>query len=241
MCEDPALYSSDTLKGNERREIKRAGGIFEISLVTDITAFKTQAYPVYRSFYERTNYNYKAERRYEDKFSKWADTVFRHPKVVVLGAYKKDRQLGAIGICYLVEGTLLYATFFCDVESLKMHAAGFMLHTVREAAARCPAIKDIFIGSYKYSMARGVDDFYHARGCKLVRKTAWLQLNPVAMFGLKRFAPQQYDRLIGAIPAARLNPVNIPATLSPKLENQAIAGVPKSAESDNFTPPAAHG
>src|SRR5664279_700564 len=49
MCEDLALYSSGTLKGNERREIKRAGGIFEISLVTDITAFKTQAYPVYRS------------------------------------------------------------------------------------------------------------------------------------------------------------------------------------------------
>ncbi len=203
IFENPTSYSLGDLDRHERREIKRAADEFTVSLVADVNEFKVQAYGVYRSFYERTKYEYKSERRYEDNFSKWAESLFQNPKIIVLGAYKKNRELGAVGIWHLVEETMVYSTFFCETESLKKHVTGFMLHTMREAVAGCPAIKQIFIGNYKYSAATGVNDFYLARGCKLVRKPALLHLNPLAAFFLKRFAPEQHRRLIGDIKSAR--------------------------------------
>jgi hypothetical protein len=206
IWDDLTSYSLDNLDRHERREIRRATETFTVLLVTNVNEFKVQAYPVYRSFYERTKYNYKSERRYKDSFSKWADALFQHPKVMVLGAYNTNRELGAIAICCLVEGTLVYSTFFCETKSLKMHVTGFMLHTMRKAAADCQLIKQIFIGNYKYSTA---NEFYFTRGCKLVSKPAWLQLNPLTAFGLKRFAPVQYDRLIGeteAVESGRIIP-----------------------------------
>lgn len=197
IFENPKAYSLGDLDRHERREIKRAAEDFTVSLVTDVNEFKVQAYRVYLSFYERTKYGYKSERRYEGNFSKWADSLFQNPKVIVLSAYKKNRELGAIGVWHLVEDTLVYSTFFCEAESLKMHATGFMLHTMREAVAGCQAIKQIFIGNYKYTTVKGVDDFYLARGCKLVRKTAFLHINPLTAFFLKRFLPEQYARLRG--------------------------------------------
>jgi len=197
IFENPKAYCLGDLDRHERREIKRAADDFTVSLVTDVNEFKVQAYRVYLSFYERTKYEYKSERRDAGNFSKWADSLFQNPKVIVLGAYKKNRELGAIGVWHLVEDTLVYSTFFCETESLKMHATGFMLHKVQEAAAGCQAIKQIFIGNYKYTAVKGVDDFYLARGCKLVRKTAFLHINPLTAFFLKRFLPEQYARLRG--------------------------------------------
>jgi hypothetical protein len=237
VCEDPSSYSPGILDRHERREIKRAAEAFTVSLMTDVNEFKAQAYPVYRSFYERTKYGYKSERRYEDSFSKWADALFQHPKVIVLGTYDKNHELGAIGVWCLVEDTLVYSTFFCETKSLKMHVTGFMLHAMREAAAGCQAIKQIFVGNYKYSAAKGIDDFYLARGCKLVRKPAWLQLNPLVEFGLKRFAPGQYGRLIGEISGARSGPVIAPDASSAKPGTGAISGETKAVESGRITPP----
>ena len=197
IFEDPKSYSVATLKGNDRREIKRAAGEFTVSPVMDVNEFKRQAYLVYRSFYERTKYEYKSNRRYEENFSKWADLLFQHPKVIVLGAYNRDRELGAIGVWHLVQETLIYSMFFCETESLKKHVPGLMLHVMRETASSCHAIKQIYIGNIKNSSASGVDKFYLARGCNLVRKPAWLQLNPLTAFGLQRFAPGLYARLLG--------------------------------------------
>lgn len=203
ICEEPASYSLGDLDRHERREIKRAAEVFTVSLVSDVNEFKTKAYRVYRSFYDRTKYGYKSERRYEGHFSKWAESLFQNPKTIVLGAFRKDRTLGAVGIWHLIEGTLVYSTFFCDTESLRMHVTGLMLHTMREAAAGCLVIKQIFIGNYKPSSAAGVDDFYLARGCKLARKPALLHLNPWASLFLKRLLPKQYEQLIGGIHDAR--------------------------------------
>jgi hypothetical protein len=149
---------------------------------------------------------------------------FNIRKVIVLGAHNKNRELGAIGVWCLVEDTLVYSTFFCETKSLKMHVTGFMLHAMREAVAGCQAIKQIFVGNYKYSAAKGIDDFYLARGCKLVRKPAWLQLNPLVEFGLKRFAPGQYGRLIGEISGARGGPVIEPGTIPAKPGTEPISG-----------------
>jgi hypothetical protein len=237
IFENLASYSPEKLKGNDRREIKRAATTFTVSLVTDVHSFKSQAYPAYRSFYERTQYGYKAERRYENNFSKWADTLFQHPKVIVLGAYKTNGELGAISIWYLVDDTLTYATFFCDTESLRMHAAGFLLHTMREAATRCPNVRQIFVGNYKFSSAKGVDGFYLARGCRLVRKPAWLQLNPLAALALKRFAPQQYGRLIGEIQGVSGTRVIEPGPSTSKPDTGNFLGGIKAGESATANPP----
>jgi hypothetical protein len=217
-CENPDSYSLGGLDRHERREIKRAAETFTVSLVTNVNEFKAQAYSVYQSFYERTRYGYKAERRHYKKFSKWAEALYLYPKVIVLGAYKTDRRLGAVGVWHLVGETLVYSTFFCDSESLKRHVTGLMLHAMREAAARSNDIRKIHIGSYKFSAAKGIDEYYLARGCTLVQKPAWLQLNPLAAFGLQRFAPLQYSRLIGEIPAAKAGPAITPATPSQKPE-----------------------
>jgi hypothetical protein len=210
LFEETEAYSLGDLHKQERRQIKRAAEDFTVSLVTDVNEFKVQAYRVYLSFYERTKYEYKSERRYEGNFSKWADSVFQNPKVIVLGAYKKNRELGAIEICHLVEDTLVGSTFFCETESLKMHVTGFMLHKMREAIAGCQAMKQIFIGNYKYAAVKGVDDFYLTRGCKLVRKPALLHINPLTAFFLKRFLPEQYARLSGKIETPE-NPAEVAA------------------------------
>ena len=73
--------------------------MFTVSPVTDVKEPKANAYAVYRSFYERTQYEFKSERRYENNFSRWAQALFQNPKVIILGAYDKDRQLVAIGVC----------------------------------------------------------------------------------------------------------------------------------------------
>lgn len=201
ICENPAAYSLDDLDRHERKEIKRAAEMFTVSKATDAGEFKAQAYRVYRSFYDRTKYGYQSSRRQEDHFSKWVDLIFQNPKVIVLGAYGQSHELGAVGIWHLVEDTMVYSTFFCDSESLKRHVTGYMLHTMRETLAGCQDIKQIFIGNWKYNGARGVDDFYLARGCKLIRKPARLQLNPLAAVILKWLLPKQHGQLMGNIPA----------------------------------------
>jgi hypothetical protein len=237
IFEDPKSYFVGNLKGNERRETKRAAEAFTVSLITEVNEFKARAYPVYRSFYERTKYGYKSERRYEGSFSKWADALFQHPKMIVLGAYNKNRELGAIGIWQLVEDTLIYSMFFCETESLKKHVPGFMLHIMREAAAGCQAIRQIFVGNYKYSAAKGIDDFYLARGCKLVSKPAWLQLNSLTAFGLKHFAPVQYGRMVGDIKDLQNGPIIEPGTSSVNPGTGSISGDAKAVESGRITPP----
>jgi hypothetical protein len=201
ICDNLKSYSLGGLQREERRQIRRAAEAFTVSPVTDVKEFKANAYAVYRSFYERTQYEFKSERRYENNFSRWAQALFQNPKVIILGAYDQNRQLVAIGVWYLVADTLIYSTFFCETKSLKMHVAGLMLHTMREAAAGHPDLTQIFVGNYKFSAAAGVDKFYFERGFKLIRKPAWLQLNPLVKSGLKHFAPAQYGRLIGEIKA----------------------------------------
>ena len=202
LCENPATYSLNDLDRHERREIKRAAEAFTVAPATDVNEFREPAYRVYRSFYDRTKYGYQSGRRHEGNFAKWADLVFRTPKVIVLAAHKRNRELGAVGIWQLVEDTMVYSTFFCDTESLRLHVTGLMLHTMREALAGCRDVRQIFVGSWKYDGARGVDAFYLARGCKLVSKPAWLQLNPLTAWGLKWLLPRQYGQLLGNLPQA---------------------------------------
>jgi len=194
LFEKPADYSLESLDYNRKRQVKLASKQFTIRAMTDINEFKTKAYPVYLSFYDRTKYQFGAERRDPEVFSRWADKLFQMPKVLVLGGYREG-ELGGVSLSFWVGNTVIYATFFCDQESLRLNLSDLMLHTVREAAARVPKLRNIFVGMYKGQ--KGLDGFYLLRGCKLVRQPAMLRINPLVKFLLMRFRPADYQKLLG--------------------------------------------
>jgi hypothetical protein len=198
IFEDTQAYSLQSLNWQQRKQIKLAAEEFAIRLVNEEREFKERAYPVYLSFYERSQYKFYSERRHKEIFARWADLLFRTPKAVVLGGYRNG-ELGGISVTQWVEDTLMYSTMFCDTASLKMHLNSLMLHSVRAAVAGNPQIKRIFAGPYKYGTAKGVDDFYLFRGCKLVRKPALLRMNPLARAALKCCMPREYAKLCGEL------------------------------------------
>lgn len=201
IFEDPGAYSLQSLSWQRRKQVKLAAKEFTIRPVEDEREFSEKVYPIYLSFYERCQYKFYPERRHKEVFARWADTLYRTPKIVVLGGYR-DGQLGGISVTHWVEDTLMYATMFCDTASLKLHLNSLMLHAVRAAAAGNPQIKQIFAGPYKYGEAKGVDDFYLVRGCKLARKPALLRINPLARAALKRCKPREYAKLYGVLDGA---------------------------------------
>lgn len=196
MFQEANAYSLNTLDHNRKRQVRQAAKQFSIGLVTDREKFKQHAYAAYLSFYERTGYRFGLQRRNRRHFSKWADALFVLPEVTILGGYG-DGQLRGVSVSLLVEDTLCYAMFFCDTDSLHCGLPDLMLHSVRESVAAGKYAKRIFAGVYHGG--GGVDGFYLLRGCKIVRQPAYLYLNPLSAFFLKRFAPRQYARLLGQI------------------------------------------
>jgi hypothetical protein len=167
---------------------------FSVKPIKDVNEFKVHAYPVYLSFDERTHYKTGAWRRQVSGFARWADAVFKIPKIVLFGGYE-GAKLRGVCVFMCVEDTVIYATSFCDTESLQGHLPDLMLHSVREMAAHHPFVSQVYAGMCIGE--RGLDDFYALRGCTLVKKPAVLHLSPLAN-GLLRFGmPKLYAKLLG--------------------------------------------
>ncbi len=197
MFSDAQSYSLDILDYNRKRQVKKATREFHIRPIIDVAEFKTIAYPVYLSFFERTQYQHGAQRRDQRWFNQWADSLFQLPNVAVLGGYRNG-ALGGVSLSFLVDDTLFYATFFCDTRSMRLHISDLMLHFVREAAASLK-VSQIFSGMYKGG--NSLDDFYLLRGCKLLKKPALFRVNPLAKIILARCMPKQYLQLKGCFEA----------------------------------------
>ena len=197
VFENAAAYSLAAL-GGHKSEIRSALKKFTLRQLTDAREFKREAHRVYLEFYARTRYAYKAERRREEHFSCWADSLFESPNILILGAYRQDK-LGAICAAHWVEDTVLYSMAFADEESLRLNINSLMLHSVRDAAARLPGIKQVFAGMYKFNGRKGVDGFYFLRGCSLARKPALLRANPLTLGAVRLFKQQEHARLLGNI------------------------------------------
>ncbi len=198
LYENPAGYSLDGMDRRRRWEVRQATKHHVVRRLEDADEFKRKAFPAYRSFYDRTHYEFRADRRHEAGFARWADSVFQFPEIVVLGAYRGS-DLGGVGISVLVEVTLVYMTAFCDQESLKLNVIALMLHTLRAGAAGCPQVKRIYLGVYGHQGQRHIHDFYLLRGCQAVAKPAILHLNPACALALRGFLPRQYARLCGQL------------------------------------------
>ena len=110
-------YGLDSLQRNWKRKVRLAGKELVIRPIADVNEFKQKAFPVYLSFYERTRYQVGAQRRDPAHFSRWADALFSLPHVLILGGYR-DAGLGGVSLSFVVGHTLIYATFFCNDESL---------------------------------------------------------------------------------------------------------------------------
>lgn len=164
----------------------RAGRIHELE------RFVEEAYPVYRSFYQRTRYFYKRERTLKTAFHDWASSIFSTPKVVVTGAYLQER-LCAIDIAYQVEDVIIDDVFFSDTASQQLQVTDFMLHILREAARESDA-RWLFRGypSGKESLDRSK----LMRGCKLVPFPGQLRLNPFITCLGKAAMGESYRKLL---------------------------------------------
>ncbi len=198
IFENTKDYALEKLHRDHRREVRQAAKQLTIRPVESADEFKEKAYRAYLSFYGRTHYQYKSERKDRDCFSRYADSLFQFPKIAVLGAYR-NAELEAVSISKLVEDTLVYSTVFGNTESLRLHVTSLMLHSIREALAGHEEIKRFYIGMYNFQGRTGVHGFYIYRGCRLIIKPARLQLNPLAEIVLKYCMPKQYEKLYGGV------------------------------------------
>ena len=192
VFENASEYSVDKLDRFERRDIRRALKTFRVNQILDASEFKREGFAVYRSFFKRTGYRYKTERRTESGFATWAEAVFNRPNPpLVLGAFRQG-TLAAVAMGYQVDSTFLYFSFFCDTDSLKLHVTGLMLHAMRQTATACGA-NEIFIGLRTKS-----SDFYIGRGCSVRAQPAKLVLNPIARLVIRRYLPRTFTALSGS-------------------------------------------
>lgn len=194
MLDDLRGYALWQLSHNRRRLINAAAKKMEIRVVRNLGELQDQGFAAYSSFYSRTGYQYMSARRRKAVFCQWAATLLQQPKTLILGAYDCS-GLTSISISYLVDATLLYATFFSQTKAMQQGAGELMFHTLREAAGRTPGIEQIFVR--RYQDGNGMDNYYLMRGAKLVRKPSKLQLSPVISWVLKYCLNRQYAILHG--------------------------------------------
>jgi hypothetical protein len=194
VFDEPEKYSLLDLKSNHRSNIKKGMKYFTIREVTNLQEFIATAYPIYLSFYSRTEYSYKKERREKDSFAQWAKTLFDFNKILILGAYHQD-ELSAVHISYCVEAVIILASFFSRTEALRLRVADVVMHSLRERAANQPGVKSIFLGMV--TGQKGLDESKSGRGCKIVSRPAFYSINPLSLFLIKSFMPASYCKILG--------------------------------------------
>ncbi len=196
VWDDVHAYSLDALNRKDRWNVRSGMKSITIKPVIDRDEFKTSGHKAYLSFYSRTGYNFKSERTQKEHFNAWADMLFSHPKIKVLGAYHEG-NLCAVDISYLVEDVLIEATFFSDTDYFKYKVSDIMVHVFRESAAACPEVNFIYKGHVTGN--KGVDGFKLMRGCKIISKPSYYRINPVAHYVIKNFMAKEYGKLTGAL------------------------------------------
>ena len=191
LYDDLREYALDLLDRKTRWIIRKGLEHFRAARITDLKSFTEEAYPVYRSFYDRTRYFYKSERTVKRYFDAWARTVFSNPKAMVLGAYRQKR-LCAVDISYQVEDVIIDDVFFSDTASQGLKVTDFMLHILRETASSSDAS---FIFRGFPSGKESLDRAKVARGCRIQRLPAHFRINPLALCLGKTVLNASYKKL----------------------------------------------
>jgi len=194
--DQPQTYSIDALNRHRQKQIRKAAEEFQVRPIRDAAELKDQAYAVYLSFLQRTQYNYRQDRAEKDRFDRWTDTFREFPRAILLGAYG-SAGLGAVSIAYWVNRTLIYASIFSETQTMKRNVASLLLHELRLLAASHPGITEIL--ARPYQGGNTLDQFYLDRECTLVRKPARLVVNPVVATIFRVCSPAKYAQLIGRV------------------------------------------
>lgn len=189
-------YSLEQLDYERRRQVRAASKHFTVRPFEDCAEFADKAYPVYCSFFARTGYAYKADRRKKPNFDRWARTLFAASSVNKLGAFSASGA-HAVSVSVAVGDTLIYSTFFAENEALRRNVSGLMLHTVRMACAQRGDVHQVFSGMRKSGAGRRIDEFLIERGCATVAIPALYKLNPLAESLLKIWLPLAFQEIVG--------------------------------------------
>ena len=192
LYDDLKSYSVDKMATKQKWVIKKSMENFQAKRITDISQFIETAFPIYQTFYDRTQYSYKKERAQKAEFSTWAKTLFDFPMIMITGAYHEDK-LAAVDISYQVENLIIDDVFFSDTQSQGLRVTDFMVHTLREAAAATDA-KYLFRGFPCGKQT--LDESKIRRGCKIYRVPAYCKVNPIALYVGKFFMNESYRKLM---------------------------------------------
>jgi hypothetical protein len=185
-------YSPDNLAAKQKWVIKKSTENFQARKISNLSEFIESAYPIYQSFYDRTQYSYKKERSEKAMFTTWAKALFDQPKILITGAYHQD-QLSAVDISYQVEDLIIDDVFFSDTQSQSLRVTDFMVHTLRTGAAATGA-RFLFRGFPCGKQT--LDESKIRRGCKIYRIPAYCKINPVALYAGKFFMNESYRKLM---------------------------------------------
>jgi hypothetical protein len=194
IFDDLNSYSMENFNTKKRWEIRKGINNFLIKPVTDFEEFLNAGHDVYSSFYQRTKYKYRKDRIRKNRFGEWAKDLFNFPKILLLGAYQKEK-LAAISISCFINDSIYYTTFFSKTEALALNVSDAMLHYIRGEAKDCENAKYIIWG-----MATGkenIDRHKLYRGCELVPFPAYFRLNPLIFHCIRLFWKNHYQRLKG--------------------------------------------
>ena len=195
MLYNPESYSLSSLSHKRRQMITRASKSFTVRRITTPQELKDCGHQTYLSFYHRTGYRYKAERRDKIKFERWVDRLFSQSKVLVMGGFSPD-GMGAVSTSYWVKQTLIYSSLICDSNAMKRNIGEVMLHELRLLASSNPGIRQIYVRNYQGG--NSIDQYYLLRGCTLIRQPAKLEA-PMSLLRLLKFSSAStYNRLLGS-------------------------------------------
>jgi hypothetical protein len=168
-------------------------------MITDEREFIEQGYPCYLSFYNRTQYAYRSDRRQKHRFEHWARTLFRFPQIQRLGAYREGQLVGMI-MFYQIGEVIYCSTLTSATGHHELGISDALFHAVRESAAHSEA-RQIYMGPV--TGIKGLDEYKLLRGCKLVSKPAYYLLNGLALRLLRRWRSAEYRKLVGAMDISR--------------------------------------
>jgi hypothetical protein len=196
MFRDAQSYSLGKLNSDRRRQVNLAAKRFSVRPFVGCTEFQHKAHAVYVSFQQRTRYTYLSDRLKQNRFARWAESLFRSPGTLVLGAFAGS-DLVATSVSRVIGDTLLFSTFFARRDAMQQHVSSLVLHRVRAAAAESGDIKVVFAGMRKTGKAQSVDEFYLHRGCTIQPLPARLTVNPITRLVMRTFRPALLRTLIG--------------------------------------------
>jgi len=192
VYDDLKNYSLGGLSTNRRKFIRRGMRRFTDGPVASLEEFVEQGHPIYRSFYERTNYWYKCERTDKQAFHRWAKALYDYPKIDKTGVYL-DGRLCAVITSFQIDDIIFGDNLFTDQGSLRLNVVDYVMHRMRERAAETDAR---FFFSGLPTGKETLDSSKLMRGCKLLRLPAYCKINPLALAWAKNFMKDSYHKLL---------------------------------------------